>query len=182
MKKLTALTLMLALTLALAACGRATPTTLPIGTVTEAPTEAAAPQATEDDWYASYPPIQLDPELGDMLETIIDGVPDLPMCFNEDIPESLFKSIFFIDPIPGFRAAKSEAVISAPHIVCLLEVPEGTDAAATVAAIEANADPAKWICARADKVIVEHSGNMILLVMSTEAAANAIAENFKEKL
>jgi len=190
MKKLIALVLALALVCGLAACGRVSPTPAQTGETAQPETELPSSQAIDqpevsDDWYLNntYPPLPLDPELGGMLDKINAGVPDLPICLNEDITEEEFKSYFFIDPVIGFRAVKSMAGISAiPHVACLMQIPDTEDTAAIAAMIEENADPAKWICASAEKVVVEYKGNLILLVMSFTDVADAIAKNFREKL
>jgi len=91
----------------------------------------------------------------------------------------MFPAFTFIDYIEGAEAVISEGMISAiAHSVVLVRVPEGTDAADVAAQIEANADPRKWICVEAEKTVVSQHGSLVLLVMSSEATATAIAANF----
>ena len=82
-------------------------------------------------------------------------------------------------------SAKYEQVIisepfntSIPHSVVLIKLAEGEDVEAVKAEIKQNADPRKWICVEADMVVVESIGNVVLLVMSSETATPIFQENF----
>lgn len=158
MKKIATILTALALMLSLAACGdRSAPETPPTPTSTQQDTRTLAERMTE----------------------ILTDVPDLPASFDTELDQDNFAYHLFIDPIEGAEGLASEAMMSAvAHSVCLLRVPEGTDPAAVAAAIEENTDPNKWICVGAEKVIVKQSGQIVLLVMSTGAVAEAIAANF----
>lgn len=77
------------------------------------------------------------------------------------------------------EALASEAMINAiAHSVCLVRMNAGADVENTKKQIEANADPRKWICVEAEKVIVDNIGDLVILIMSNEATATAIHESF----
>ena len=118
--------------------------------------------------------------LGDLMETILKDVPDMPMTMDTAIDSENFSSFLFIQPIEGAQGLASEAAIgSIAHSVVLLRLPEDVNGDAVAAEIKNNANPRKWICVEAEKTIVEKSGNTILLVMSWEKTADAVAENFR---
>ena len=121
------------------------------------------------------------PELtiSDVLSSIYYGTGDLPTLGTVSITADTFKNYLFIDSIQGAEAMASEALIgSIAHSVVVLKVPDGTDAATTAASVKAAANPRKWICVEAEKVIVRSSGNWVLLVMTDAANADIIAANF----
>ncbi len=108
---------------------------------------------------------------------------ELPRVIETELTSDLFKAYLFIDPIDGAEALSSDAMMSSvAHSVVLLRVPKGSDAEAIAADIEKNANPLKWVCVSAKKVVVKSTGNLILLVMSSEANADIIAKNFEEKI
>jgi len=116
--------------------------------------------------------------LSEVLEKIQKDV-ELPMVGEMEVTDENFAGYFFIDPIEGAETLVSEAMINAvAHSVCLIRVPEGTDAAQVAADIEKNADPRKWICVEAEKTVVKTRGRTVLLVMSTTDTTDAIVENF----
>ena len=80
-------------------------------------------------------------------------------------------------------SVKSESMMMpSNHSLCIVEVKAGEDVASVKNDIFTNANPRKWICANADKVMVVDSGNIIMLVMSTEENCtnlyNAFADHF----
>ena len=129
----------------------------------EKPVESAKPELT----------------ISDVLSSIYYGTGDLPTLGTVSITADTFKNYLFIDSIQGAEAMASEALIgSIAHSVVVLKVPDGTDAATTAASVKAAANPRKWICVEAEKVIVRSSGNWVLLVMTDAANADIIAANF----
>lgn len=137
------------------------PTTSP--KPSEKPVESAKPELT----------------ISDVLSSIYYGTGDLPTLGTVSITADTFKNYLFIDSIQGAEAMASEALIgSIAHSVVVLKVPDGTDAATTAASVKAAANPRKWICVEAEKVIVRSSGNWVLLVMTDAANADIIAANF----
>ena len=80
-------------------------------------------------------------------------------------------------------SVKSESMMMpSNHSLCIVEVKAGEDVASVKDAIFKNANPRKWICANADKVLVVDSGDIVMLVMSTEENCtnlyNAFAGHF----
>lgn len=117
--------------------------------------------------------------LSELMESILADVMDLPGYEMLDVTEERFIGFLGIDYVDGYEAVSADALISpVAHSVVLLRVPEGTDVAAVAASVEANANVNKWICAFAEIKIVKYHENTILLVMSYEGTAEAIAENF----
>jgi len=141
--------------------------------------ETTAPVVTEPATEEpSGSPIDKMP-LGDILEKIYEGVENLPEVYEVELNEENFANFVFTEYKEGYEALCSEAMINiTTHSVVLLRVPEGADAEAIADEIAEKADPFKWVCVSADKVIVRRAGNTILLVMSYEGMADKIAENF----
>ncbi len=80
-------------------------------------------------------------------------------------------------------SVKSESMMMpSNHSLCIVEVKAGEDVASVKNEIFTNANPRKWICANADKVMVVDSGNIVMLVMSTEENCtnlyNAFVDHF----
>ena len=118
-------------------------------------------------------------DLSDIMSTILDGVETAGSPAQVPVDDETFSYYFFIDPIEGAEYCVSESQINAiAHSVCLLRLPEDADAAQIAADSEENADPGKWSCVEAEKTIVKQKGSLILLVMSFEDTADAIAANF----
>lgn len=85
--------------------------------------------------------------LGDLMETILKDVPDMPMTMDTAIDSENFSSFLFIQPIEGAQGLASEAAIgSIAHSVVLLRLPEDVNGDAVAAEIKNNANPRKWIC------------------------------------
>ena len=156
MKKLFALLCAVALLVSLAACASGEE---------EAPAEETNPVD--------------DMALSDLMNEVLDGVADLPMYEVVELTEENFEFYTFIPYEEGYEAVEADALIgSIAHSVVLVRVPDGADAAQAAADMEANANPAKWICVQAEATHVRQHGNTILLVMSTVDTANAILQNF----
>ena len=78
------------------------------------------------------------------------------------------------------EAMASEAMISAiAHSVVLVRMNEGADIEEAKKQIETNADPRKWVCVEAEKVIVDNLGDLVILIMSNEATADTIHASFQ---
>jgi len=119
-----------------------------------------------------------DPELIALVNVLLEGIDDVPMPLEMELTEENFQRFVFIDYIEGSTGVVSQAAISAiPHAVVLIELPEGVDAAAVAAEIDAAADPAHWICVEAEKASVFYGGNYVVFVMSFESVVNGIEAN-----
>ncbi len=113
------------------------------------------------------------------LSEMAEGIPLEDGMTKEQVMDELFKSYLFVPAIEGADVVTYDSAIgSIAHSVVLLRLPEGVDVEAVRADIEANANPAKWICVEAEKVNVVAHGNTILLVMSETKTADTIAANF----
>lgn len=131
----------------------------------ETPTEPEAPETAETDLAA-------------VLSTVTAGV-EVPMSFSELLTAENFESFAFVPYAEGYRGINGDAMIgSIAHSVIIVEVPEGTDAATVAADMKANANPRKWICVEAESVQTASKGNLAILVMSSQATADAIIANF----
>lgn len=73
----------------------------------------------------------------------------------------------------------TEAIASEPRMsshaysLCLLRANEGADIDQMMADIKENVNPYKWICVgvEEDQVIVDHIGDLVILIMSDQAEA-----------
>jgi hypothetical protein len=166
MKKILLLCLCAALLLSLAACGGSTGGGN--AAVPESPSAQPTPEVKPGDTKS----------LEEIVAAIGEGV-EGPMTENLPLTEENFDSFLFIDYIDGAEAIASQAAINAiAHLTVVLRLPEGADAAKVAKDIEDNANPNKWICVTAEKVIVSVHNQTILLVMSTVDTADAMAANF----
>ena len=119
--------------------------------------------------------------LTDMVEQLYKGIKsdEMPGVMTQEVPAEAFEGVFFIPAVDGAEAVMSEPMMSSiAWSVCLMRVPEGTDVAATCAAIKSNMNPAKWLCVEAEKYSVVSNGNTILLVMTSADAHDKIVDNF----
>ena len=119
--------------------------------------------------------------LTDMVEQLYKGFKsdEMPGVMTQEVPAEAFEGVFFIPAVNGAEAVMSEPMMSSiAWSVCLMRVPEGTDVAATCAAIKSNMNPAKWLCVEAEKYSVVSNGNTILLVMTSADAHDKIVDNF----
>ena len=119
--------------------------------------------------------------LTDMVEQLYKGIKsdEMPGVMTQEVPAEAFEDVFFIPAVDGAEAVMSEPMMSSiAWSVCLMRVPEGTDVAATCAAIKTNMNPAKWLCVEAEKYSVVSNGNTILLVMTSADAHDKIVDNF----
>lgn len=131
----------------------------------------AAPAAAAD-------PLK-DLALTDIMDSILADVPDLPGVQSTQLTAESFPYTAFIDMPEGGEGLVSEAMISAiAHSTVLVRFADEESAKAGETAITENANPRKWICVEAEKTIVQRSGCVVLLVMSSTATADAIAANF----
>ena len=204
MKKLFALMLCLGLTLSVVACNKGT---IPSDSTEEPATEAStttpstttptSEEASVEEAAFSFEYVTLDAEgmscpvepTEDMLfvQSLLNGLPTdiLPEHFTiAELPADFIEYDAFTPYIEGMTAIRCESTIHThlPFSVVVLNVPEGADVEAIRADIEANANPRKWICVEAEKVSVVANGNTILLVMSAQAFADTIVENFNNMM
>jgi len=165
MKRIVAIVLCMILVVAFAACGKKP-------TATPSPAPTVEPTA-EPDAISSTP-------LADIMTAIISDSGTEFATMEIEVDAERYEWFLFTAPVEGVEAYASEAMIgSIPHSVVLARVPESMDAAAFASDLESKVDLRKWICVEAEKSITAHRGNVVLLVMSTTAVADKIAENFE---
>lgn len=168
MKKII-LSLMLALSLFLVACGGKETFDMPLNEVLEKVYEGV------EDFPLEYMDnFDTAADFTEFIEANFEGNDEL---FNEWLGYRVSSCIF--------TEAKYEQVIisepfntSIPHSVVLIKLAEGEDVEAVKAEIKLNADPRKWICVEAEMVVVESIGNVVLLVMSNSTATPVYQQNF----
>lgn len=156
MKKLVCAVLALALTAALAACG----------------SSSASSGQTQ-----TYPGDEM--SVSEIKDKVLEGLDDLPAVGDIEPDADNFEYFAFVPWEEGVECIVSEALINAvAHSMVILRAPDAETAQSMAGEIEANANPAKWICVEAEKTIVSVHGATVLLVMSSASAADAIAANF----
>lgn len=125
----------------------------------------------------------LEGTLEEIMNKVYEGVPQdqLPAVSNAPITAEMSEA-FLGKGVTSDRykeAQTGDAMINAvAHSVCLVRANSIDDVEALKADIQANADPAKWICTVADKVIVDNIGDVVILIMSDEATAKSVHESF----
>jgi len=139
------------------------------------------PWGTPDGWV--NPDGEPDEALVALINELYEGVDLEIMTMEIELTEANFSQFVFIDYIEGTTGVVSQAVISAiPHAVVLLELPEDADASAIAAEIEAEADPARWICVEAEDSGVFYSGNFVVFAMASEAVVEGVGANVSSVL
>lgn len=123
-------------------------------------------------------PAEMEKSLTDLMTSILSGV-ETPGYAITELAAEQYPLYLFIDQPEGAQAVTADSLIgSIAHSVVLMRLPDGADVSGIAKQVKDNADPRKWICVEAEKVIVKTKGNLVLLVMSTTDIADAIAANF----
>lgn len=118
------------------------------------------------DWT---PPAEADEDLAGYINQIIGNFNIIGTLPPSPLTEENFAQMIFIDYIDGARGAISQAAMTAqPHIIILVELPEGTNAATVVSNIESRFDPNMWICAEAEIFEVHSAGNYVLVIATND--------------
>ena len=129
MKKLTALLLAVLLVFGLAACAGS----------------PAEPNAKPGDTMT----------LQDILTSITKDVADLPDTETTALTKDNFEYFAFTAMPDGVEAIAADALINAvPHSVVLMRAQDAETAKKLAADVEANLNPAKWVCVEAEKTAV----------------------------
>ena len=101
------------------------------------------------------------------------------MLTNIEVTEENIEYYLGTSDIEYESALASESGVgSIAHSVVLVRVKENADVEAIKTKIEENVNPRKWICVEAETVEVESRGNLIILIMSSEANAEKIENSF----
>ena len=123
-------------------------------------------------------PAETEKSLTDLMTSILSGV-ETPGYAITELAAEQYPLYLFIDQPEGAQAVTADSLSgSIAHSVVLMRLPDGADVSGIAKQVKDNADPRKWICVEAEKVIVKTKGNLVLLVMSTTDIADAIAANF----
>ena len=171
MKKILALILAMVMALGLVACGGSNGGEGAGAGDDMALTDIAAklPEGIDEDLASALQTMTLE----ELAEMVADGD-------AEQAKKDMFTAKTFIEPIEGAEMVVQEPMMgSIAHIATLIRLPEGSDVEAVRADIEANANPRWLICAEAEKTIVAHIDDVVMLVMSEAATADKIAANFQ---
>lgn len=103
-----------------------------------------------------------------------------PMMFtNTEITKDNIENYLGTKDIEYKEALASESAVgSIAHSVVLVRMQDGADIEATKKKIKENANPRKWICVEAEKVVVKNKDNLIILIMSSSDTAKKIENSF----
>jgi len=142
--------------------------------------EEEKPESEKEETTEEKPAPAPKPSADAVLNNILSGV-ETPNYELVPIDSENFEYFMFTDYIEGAKGYSADALISSTaHSVCLIELPEGTNASEVAAKVKQNADPRKWVCVEAEAVEVVAKDNMVLLVMSDSATTDQIVSNFKK--
>jgi len=123
----------------------------------------------------------------EILQRIYDGLDTsikLPFLMNTELSEDMGKEndgirvSYYLGTtgIPFCEGIASEPAIGGAYSVCLLRMDKDADLAKTIQDIEDNIDPAKWICYRADTVIVDCNCDLVILIMTNDETLQGLGE------
>lgn len=101
------------------------------------------------------------------------------MLTNTEITKDNIENYLGTKDIEYKEALASESAVgSIAHSVVLVRMQDGADIEATKKKIKENANPRKWICVEAEKVVVKNKDNLIILIMSSSDTAKKIENSF----
>lgn len=116
------------------------------------------------------------------LETIVQE-----LCHDVDVPpyetirldQSNFEAYAFIPYDETLSAAAADAMVNiTPHSMVVIHTPDG-NGAELAEKIFRSADPNKWLCVGSETVITAYTDHYVVLIMSYDDVAGAIADNFR---
>lgn len=118
--------------------------------------------------------------MNEVVDKLYVGLEDnMPMVGSTEITKDNMKSYIGIDNLDIKEGVASEALIgSIAHSVVVLRVNNKVDVEKAKNDIKENANPRKWVCVEAEKVIVKSKGDVIILIMSNNELAPKIESNF----
>lgn len=118
--------------------------------------------------------------MNEVVDKLYVGLEDnIPMVGSTEITKDNMKSYIGIDNLDIKEGVASEALIgSIAHSVVVLRVNDKVDVEKAKNDIKENANPRKWVCVEAEKVIVKSKGDVIILIMSNNELAPKIESNF----
>jgi len=124
-------------------------------------------------------PVETVPQISGTLEEIVEKIyndsgVELPKTMITELNDENEAYFLGSNDVEYVRAIGSEPMMSSfAHSVVLLRVAEDADIESIETTIKENVDPRKWICVSVeeDQVIVDHVGDVVILIMSAEADA-----------
>lgn len=117
--------------------------------------------------------------LQDILTSITKDVADLPDTETTALTKDNFEYFAFTAMPDGVEAIAADSLINAvPHSVVLMRAQDAETAKKLAADVEANLNPAKWVCVEAEKTAVLVHNCTVLLVMSWSNVTDALTANF----
>ena len=122
-------------------------------------------------------------KLDTVMDTLYAGIneDDMPMVETRKVEKEDLAIYIGTDQVDVKECYVSEAMIgSIAHSVVLLRVNNLSDVENAKKLIKDNANPRKWICVEAEKVIVDSVDDTIVLIMSDNDLATKIHENYKK--
>ena len=163
MKKISLLLASALLIMMLAACGSAG--------ASSSPTPSSVSSA----------PANVEGALADLMAKVYEGIPEdeLPALIDTELNAENSTYYAGVESSAYKEGLASEAMMNAvAHSVVLLRA-ESAEAAETLKDdVAANVDPRKWVCVEAEKVITDNIGDLVILIMASEAVAPQLHENF----
>lgn len=116
--------------------------------------------------------------LENIVEKLYDNV-DVPPYETIKLDQTNFEYYTFIPYNDTLTAVAADALVNiTPHSVVVIHSEDDNGANIAKKVIE-NADPNKWLCVGAETVNVVYTDHYVVLIMSRQVTADAIAENFK---
>lgn len=119
--------------------------------------------------------------LSSIIDGLYAGIPeeDMPMVMNTTLSSE--NSEYYVGvPFSSYTegVASDSAIGSIAHSICLLRAADADQAAALAKEVKEKANPRKWVCVEAEKVIVKQKGDLVLLIMTSADKADTISANF----
>ena len=120
--------------------------------------------------------------LEDIMDKVYASIPEEErpmMLMNTEVTEENVEMYLGTADIEYEEALASESGVgSIAHSVVLVRVKDGANVEVIKEKIENSVNPRKWICVEAEEVEVESKGNLIILIMTSEANAEKIETEF----
>ncbi len=119
--------------------------------------------------------------LSSIMDDLYKGIPEenMPMVMNTTLSSE--NSEYYVGvPFSSYTEglASDSAIGSIAHSVCLLRAADSDAAALLAKSVKEKANPRKWVCVEAEKVIVKQKGDLVLLIMTSADKADKISSNF----
>ncbi len=122
----------------------------------------------------------LEGSLTDIMAKLYDGVTaEMPAVADREITPEFSMNDLGVESTEYKEALASDALINASaHSVCLVRANSAAEAETLEKTIREKANPRKWICVEAEKVIVDRIGDVVVLIMTYEDVADQVHANF----